>query len=109
MRWTIRFAIIASIVLIILLGLLKNHLEDLWEQYNVTAYVQSSFKNTFRHGTLDYDIPIPDKVGDKVIVMAKMEKENTDWVAANLPEFVTFHLPSHQSSQAPKRNLLRDG
>jgi hypothetical protein len=26
------------------------------------------------------------QVGDKVIVMAKLEKENTDWVAQNLPE-----------------------
>jgi hypothetical protein len=24
--------------------------------------------------------------GDKVIVMAKLERENTDWVAENLPE-----------------------
>jgi hypothetical protein len=26
------------------------------------------------------------QVGDKVIVMAKLERENTDWVAQNLPE-----------------------
>jgi hypothetical protein len=26
------------------------------------------------------------QAGDKVIVMAKLEKENTDWVAQNLPE-----------------------
>jgi hypothetical protein len=26
------------------------------------------------------------QVGDKVIVMAKLEKENTDWVTQNLPK-----------------------
>ena len=29
--------------------------------------------------------------GSKVIVMAKLEKEDTDWVARNLPEY-TYHL-----------------
>jgi hypothetical protein len=31
----------------------------------------------------DPDWPSP---GDKVVVMAKMKTENTDWVAENLPE-----------------------
>jgi hypothetical protein len=33
---------------------------------------------------------------DKIVVMAKMETENTDWVMEDLPEyFPTYHLTSH--------------
>ena len=86
MRWTVRFALTASIVSIILLLILKQHLEDLWQQYNVPAYLRSSFKNSFRYGELDHLAPVSGKMGDKIIVMARLEQENTDWVAKNLPE-----------------------
>lgn len=92
MRWTVRFALTASIVSIILLLILKQHLEDLWDQYNVPAYLRSSFKNSFRHGELDHLAPIPGKMGDKIIVMARLEHENTDWVAKNLPESAPLTL-----------------
>lgn len=102
MRWTVRFALTASIVSIILLLILKQHLEDLWDQYNVPAYLRSSFKNSFRHGELDHLAPVPGKMGDKIIVMARLERENTDWVAKNLPESVPFPL-----SNEGIRNFLR--
>lgn len=86
MRWTVRFALTASIASIILLLVLKQHLEDLWDQYNVPAYLRSSFRNSFRHGELDHLAPVSGKMGDKIIVMARLERENTDWVAKNLPE-----------------------
>lgn len=92
MRWTLRFALTASILLVLLLLLLKRHLEDLWDQYNVPAYLRSSLKSSFRHGSLEYPPPIPGKTGDKIIVMAKLEKEDTDWVVKNLPECAT---PEH--------------
>lgn len=92
MRWTVRFALTASIVSIILLLILKQHLEDLWDQYNVPAYLRSSFKNSFRHGELDHLAPVPGKMGDKIIIMARMEHENTDWVAKNLPESAPLTL-----------------
>lgn len=102
MRWTVRFALTASIVSIILLLILKQHLEDLWDQYNVPAYLRSSFKNSFRHGELDHLAPVPGKMGDKIIIMARLERENTDWVAKNLPESVPFLL-----SAEAFRNFLR--
>lgn len=86
MRWITRFFLTASIVAIILLLLLKNHLQDLSDQYNVSAYIHASIQNSFHHGTLDYHAPFAGEAGDKIIIMAKLEKENTDWVAANLPE-----------------------
>lgn len=86
MRWVLRFFVSASLVAILLLVLLKNHLQDLSDQYNVNAYIHASIQNSFHYGTLEHHAPIAGKVGDKVIIMAKLEKENTDWVAANLPE-----------------------
>lgn len=104
MRWTVRFALTASIVSIILLLILKQHLEDLWQQYNVPAYLRSSFKNSFRYGELDHLAPVSGKMGDKIIVMARLEQENTDWVAKNLPESAPL-APSaeglYKSSCAP--------
>ena len=94
MRWTVRFAITASLILMVLLFILKEHLEDLWDQYNVPAYVRSSFKNTFRHGPLDYLTPVPSKMADQIIIMAKLEEENTDWVARNLPKSAPLLLPA---------------
>ena len=88
MRWAVRFFAAAALVAIISLLLLVNHLRDLSDQYNTAAYIQASLRNTFLYGTLDYQIPIGGKVGDKVVIMAKLEQEDTDWVAANLPEWV---------------------
>jgi hypothetical protein len=93
MRWIARILVTASVLSIIVLLLLKNHLEDIWDQYNVSAYVHASLRNTFHHGTLEYNAPFGAKAGDKIIIMAKLEKEDTEWVGANLPEYVS--LRSH--------------
>lgn len=86
MRWIVRFFATASLVAILLLILLKNHLQDLSDQYHLNAYIHASIQNSFHYGSLEYHAPTAGKVGDKVIIMAKLEKENTEWVAANLPE-----------------------
>ena len=88
MRWAFRFALSASLLAIIILLFLKNHLEDLWDQYDVTSYIGASWKNTFQHGTVENIPTLSGQPGDKVIIMAKLEKENTDWVAEELPEYV---------------------
>lgn len=92
MRWILRFFATASLVSILLLLLLKNHLQDLSDQYDVSAYIHASLRNSFHYGTLEYHAPFSGKVGDKVIIMAKLEKEDTEWVAANLPEWVSSRL-----------------
>lgn len=96
MRWVLRFFVTASLVAILPLLLLKNHLQDLSDQYNVNAYIHASLRNSFHDGKVEYHTPFAGKVGDKVIIMAKLEKEDTEWVAANLPEWVSS--PSLSSS-----------
>lgn len=89
MRWTLRFAVCASLLLVILLLILKNHLEDLWDQYSVGTYIATSWHNTFQHGTVENIPTFRGQPGDQIIIMAKLEKENTDWVADGLPEHVS--------------------
>lgn len=89
MRWALRFALSASVLAFLLLVLLKNHLEDLWDQYDVTSYIGASWKNTFKHGTVQNIPTFNGQPGDKVIIMATLEKENTDWVAEGLPEYAS--------------------
>lgn len=94
MRLALRFALSASVFLIILLLIVKIKLEDVWDQYDVSNYIAHSWKNTFQHGPVQ-NIPTFDgEASHKVVIMAKMEKENTDWVAENLPEYALLHLIS---------------
>ncbi len=91
MRWSLRFAFSASVLVIILL-ILKNHLEDLWDQYNVGSYISHSWKNTFQHGAVDNHPVFRGEPGDRVIIMAKLEKENTNWVMEHLSEYISSIL-----------------
>lgn len=90
MRCAVRIAIGASILLIIPLWLLKNHLEDLWNQYDVPAYVVSAYKTSSLaggyHALPHRTRPLADNTNDKVIVMARLEQEDTDWVKEELPK-----------------------
>lgn len=85
MRWPSRFIFGASVILFIPLFLLVRKLHEVWDQYNVPAYIQSSL----RHGIAEQPQAIIGEVGDKVIVMAKLEKEDTSWVAEYLPEYTS--------------------
>ena len=67
--------------------LLLAHLQDLGDQYGVLDYFTFSVSN-LRHSRFYHSKPVGNIVGDKVIVMAKMEHEDTSWVAEELPEYV---------------------
>ena len=113
MRWSLRFALSASILVILILFLLKNKLEDFWDQYDVTSYIGASWQNTFQHGTVENIPTFSGQHGDKVIIMAKLEKENTDWVAKELPEYASTILTPNPSSaltnsQLASSNLHRE-
>ena len=82
MRLGYRPLIVAGLIVAFLIAV-KVRLYEIWDQYNVPAYVGNSLG--FGNGA-DYAVPIVGEAGDKAIVMAKMEKENTDWVGAHLPE-----------------------
>lgn len=84
MRGNIRLALIcvSSLLLLLLfsLYLLLAHLQDLCNQYRAGAYVVAWL------GRDGAPKPIGTTPGDKVIVMAKLEEEHTEWVAEELPE-----------------------
>jgi hypothetical protein len=84
MRGNLRLALICvSSLLLFSLYLLEAHLQDLCNQYRAGAYLVAWLD---RNGT---STSIPGTTqGDKVIVMAKLEEEPTDWVAQELPEYV---------------------
>jgi hypothetical protein len=82
MRGNIRLALVCvSSLLLFSLYLLQAHLQDLCNQYRAGAYVVAWLD---RNNT---PAPIPVTTQDKVIVMAKLEEEHTDWVAQELPEY----------------------
>lgn len=82
-----RFALSASIISILLLLIVKIKLEDIWDQYGVSTYIAHSWKNTFQHGPVQNIPTYGGEASDKVVIMAKTETENTDWVAEHLPEY----------------------
>ncbi|KAL9576498.1 MAG: hypothetical protein Q9212_007050, partial [Teloschistes hypoglaucus] len=112
MRWTLRFALPALVLVITLFAILYIKYDQIWDQYNAPAYAWASLQNTFRGSTLDNPPPVLDgegKVGDKVVIMAKVESENTDWVARNLPDWqhaIYTVNPSPSSSQNNSNNTL---
>ena len=92
MRWSLRLILSAIFLLGIPLFLVTRHFADIWDQYSISSYIAASWQNTFRYGKVE-NIPAFDgKPGDKVIIMAKLEKENTDWVTEELPEYVASSL-----------------
>ena len=94
MRLALRFALSASVFLIILLLVVKIKLEDIWDQYGVSTYISHSWKNTFQHGPVQSIPTFGGEASNKVVIMAKTEKENTDWVAEHLPEYARIQFVS---------------
>lgn len=90
MRCPARIAIGIAVLLLVPLSLLVLHLEDLWNQYDVTAYVFTTYKTAWlgRAGSFTHKRPQAsfNNSSDKVVVMAKLEAEDTDWVAEELSE-----------------------
>ncbi|KAL8912473.1 MAG: hypothetical protein Q9172_007498 [Xanthocarpia lactea] len=87
MRWTLRFALPALLIVITLFVILYIKFAQIWDQYDAPAYAWVSLQNTFRGSKLYSPPPVAGKVEDKVVVMAKVESEHTDWVAENLPDW----------------------
>ena len=84
MRWPRRFVLGASIILLIPILLLVRKLDEIWDQYNVPAYIQASFGHSFQ----DQPHPISGQIGDKIVIMAKLEDEDTGWVNEYLPTYI---------------------
>ena len=74
--------ILFSCVTAIGLILLGRHLSDLADQYSAGSYILDSL-DLNRNDTIHPPAVPP---GDKVIVMARLEEEDTNWVEEYLPE-----------------------
>lgn len=91
MKATNRVVIGASGILILLIILLARHLLDLGNQYSAFTYFRTSLAKTFFQAPSNDPPAIGVEAGDKVVIMAKMETEDTNWVIRELPSFVTTH------------------
>lgn len=87
MKCGLRITLCAILLAGVTLYLLGDHLRDLGDQYRAGAYLNVWWnKNELQY------FPTPPQQtspGDKVIVMAKLEEEPTEWVEEELPEYVT--------------------
>lgn len=90
MKSSSRIICCATLLLLIPLYLLKVHLEDFCDQYRAGAYLVDWVKSRY------FPLTVPTlphgRTGDKVIVMAKLEAEHTEWVEEELPEYVERFL-----------------
>lgn len=95
MRWAVRLLLCVSLFLLFPLYLLEAHLEDLYNQYRAGDYAAEWWNNKqqgykSQNGLSSQTSQAP---GDKVIVMAKVEGEETDWVKNELSEYVLPLFP----------------
>ena len=65
--------------------LLWKYIADFSDQYGAVEYLETSLRHLIWEQA-DQQLPTGSKQGDKVVVMAKMEAEDTQWVADELPE-----------------------
>lgn len=82
-----RYALTASIFVVVVASvLLVIHLADILGQYRTIEYVVGL---TIGQGIARQHVAVPNQqpiVGDKVIVVARLESEDTDWIKDFLPE-----------------------
>lgn len=71
--------------------LLLAHFQDLGDQYGVVDYFIFAVSNVTPKRPYQLK-PIGNTARDKVIVMAKMEHEDTSWVAEELSEYDDLDL-----------------
>ncbi|KAK2804689.1 hypothetical protein FQN50_006529 [Emmonsiellopsis sp. PD_5] len=106
MKCSLRFALSIAFILFLLVWFLGGVIFDLFDQYSTKAYLIDSYNLRF-HPELVRPHPntTPDgKVGDKIIVMAKLEEENADWVET-IPDWqraIYVVNPSQKSREDPK-------
>lgn len=98
MRWVTLVAICSAVTFCLLVTPLLVHILDLSDQYDTSAYITSSIWN---YGQETYKGPEGAVAGDKIIVMASLESQDTSWVAEKLPDWqraIYIVDPSESSS-----------
>lgn len=86
MKGGLRFAVCVGAVLFFALYLLEAHLQDLCNQYRAGAYLWNWIDESIPGSSSEQPPRLIGEPGDKIIVMAKLEEEYTDWVEEELPE-----------------------
>ncbi|KAH1711141.1 hypothetical protein KXX35_006660 [Aspergillus fumigatus] len=85
MKSSSRIICCATLLLLIPLYLVKVHLEDFCDQYRAGTYLVDWTKSRYFPQTVP---TLPNgQTGDKIIVMAKLEEEHTEWVEEELPDW----------------------
>ncbi|KAF7713024.1 Uncharacterized protein PECH_003829 [Penicillium ucsense] len=86
MKGGVRIALCASILLLSTLYLLEANLKDTCSRLRAGAYVIDwlSHVTIVQRPTVPHAVPV---LGDKVIVMAKLREEPTEWVQEELPDW----------------------
>ncbi|GAA82515.1 similar to An02g01160 [Aspergillus luchuensis IFO 4308] len=84
MRRPSRFQLCICLLFLIILILLESHLTDLCDQYRAQEYIVDWFS---LERTSQVTISSPGQTGDKVIVAAKLQEEQTEWIEQELPDW----------------------
>ncbi|RAH59526.1 hypothetical protein BO85DRAFT_416726 [Aspergillus piperis CBS 112811] len=84
MRRPSRFQLCICLLFLIILIPLKSHLTDLCDQYRAQEYIVDWFS---LERTSQVTISSPGQTGDKVIVAAKLQEEQTEWIEQELPDW----------------------
>lgn len=89
MRWIVRTAVAVAVALaLVMLFVFDTLVSDWWHKYDVNDFVYSSVAKALHYN--DTYNPTGENTGDKIVIMAKLEAEDTEWVAEKLPEYVPF-------------------
>ncbi|ODH38289.1 hypothetical protein ACO22_02436 [Paracoccidioides brasiliensis] len=109
MKCGLRFAFSIACLILIFLWFLKQHVEDILDQYSGGSYFVDSFNAHFHPETINFPQGSTTaqnvEAGDKIIVMAKLEEEDTDWVQEELPDWqraIYIVNPSPQTLKDPQ-------
>ena len=88
MKVAVRILVLSLILLMTPMFLLIRHFLDLVDQYSAFTYFQTSLIQFFFWSPPEPPHAIGVEADDKIIVMARTETEDTDWVARELPSSV---------------------
>ena len=80
LRWSLRFALTSSVLVISVLQFLKSRVQDKWNQYSVGSVIHHLIVGNHLHAGFESHPGFRDEHDYKVIVLTNFEKENFYWV-----------------------------
>jgi hypothetical protein len=98
MRWISLLVICSAVIFCLVIIPLLLKVQDLLDEYDGYRYLASSLLGHGRPNPQDTAVP---PMGDKIIVMASLESEDTSWVAEKLPEYAALNEVSPTQESTP--------